>query len=539
MELIRFILAASGPLGHRLIFAMVATSLAMGALMVVINLATSADRSDPGMELIVGYVLLAAVVVGGHRYATRLTTALSEAVLQQIRDNYVTLVRRLELDSLERAGPDRIYDTLARDTILISDAAPLILTGMISAVTFMMLGAYIGWLSGMALLILGFALVITVYFYRFSQRNSRSALVEASGQETRFLDLMSHLLHGYKEVRQNTVRGSDLEQNFLLPASDLVDERNTAAAGKITNGMSISYVGFYGVLAATVFLLPPWVQDHAVVVEVLFTVLFMLSSLDNVLRSLAVLARANLAMERLRDMEKRLADAAHRPEPPPSARSSFTRLELIGTTYSYLDRDGKPSFTIGPFDLSIEPGEIIFLVGGNGSGKSTLVRLLSGLYAPATGAIRWDGKAVEDANRGDYRQLFSCVFADFHLFDRLYGLRDADPAAVNSMIADMELESKTAYVDGRFTHLDLSTGQRKRLALIVALLEDRPIYVLDEVGADQDPVFRERFYRESLPALRRARKAIIVISHDDRYFDLGDRRLTMRDGRLIGSGATA
>ena len=144
-----------------------------------------------------------------------------------------------------------------------------------------------------------------------------------------------------------------------------------------------------------------------------------------------------------------------------------------------------------------------------------------------------------DSNRGDYRQLFSCVFADFHLFDRLYGLRDADPAAVNRMIADMELESKTAYVDGRFTHLDLSTGQRKRLALIVALLEDRPIYVLDEVGADQDPVFRERFYREILPALRKARKAIIVISHDDRYFDLGDRLLTMRDGRLAGSGATA
>src|SRR6478752_3685803 len=103
------------------------------------------------------------------------------------------------------------------------------------------------------------------------------------------------------------------------------------------------------------------------------------------------------------------------------SRSAFTRLELIGATYSYLDREGKPSFTMGPCDLAIEPGEVIFLVGGNGSGKSTLVRLLSGLYAPAAGMIMWDGKAVEDANRGDYRQLFSCVFADFHLFDRLYG----------------------------------------------------------------------------------------------------------------------
>ena len=539
MELIRFILSASGPLGHRLIVAMLATSLSMGALMVIINLATRTDAGDPSAELIVGYVLLAAAVIGGHRYSTRLTTALSEAVLQQIRDNYVTLVRRLEVDSLERTGASRIYDTVARDTIMISDAAPLIMTGMISGVTFVMLGAYIAWLSGMAILILGVALLITVYFYRYSQRNSRGAMLEASNQETRFLDLLSHLLYGYKEVRQNTVRGSDLERNFLLPVSALIDQRNTEAMVKIANGMSISYVGFYGVLAGTVFVLPGFANDHAVVVQVLFIVLFMLSSLDNVLRSLSVLARANLALERLRDMEKRLVEAAGREEPPPGQTPSFRRVELRGAAYSYLDREGKATFTMGPCDLAIEPREIVFLVGGNGSGKSTLMRLLTGLYAPSTGIITWDGKAVLTADRGNYRQLFSCVFADFHLFDRLYGARDIDPAKVNRMIDDMGLTGKTAYVDGRFTHLDLSTGQRKRLALIVALLEDRPIYVLDEVGADQDPVFRERYYRKILPELRDRGKAVIVISHDDRYFDLGDRRLTMQDGRLTMSGAIA
>jgi putative ATP-binding cassette transporter len=165
------------------------------------------------------------------------------------------------------------------------------------------------------------------------------------------------------------------------------------------------------------------------------------------------------------------------------------------------------------------------------------MRLLTGLYEPSAGMILWDGKAVERSNRGDYRQLFSCVFTDFHLFDRLYGAADLDPALVNKMIADMELAEKTTYRDGHFTHLDLSTGQRKRLALIVALVEDRPIYLLDEVGADQDPAFRQRFYREILPGLRQRGKAVIVISHDDRYFDVGDRVLTMRDGRLAQAEA--
>ena len=161
------------------------------------------------------------------------------------------------------------------------------------------------------------------------------------------------------------------------------------------------------------------------------------------------------------------------------------------------------------------------MVGGNGSGKSTLTRVLTQLYRAEAGAILWDGALVDANNAPRYRNLFSAVYADFHLFDRLYGMEGVDPEHVRRLLADVGLADKTAYVDGRFTNVELSTGQRKRLALVVALIEDRPIYVLDELSADQDPVFRQRYYKEFLPALKARGKTLIVVSHDERYFDIG------------------
>ncbi|MGB8129136.1 MAG: hypothetical protein WCG81_05045 [Candidatus Angelobacter sp.] len=80
--------------------------------------------------------------------------------------------------------------------------------------------------------------------------------------------------------------------------------------------------------------------------------------------------------------------------------------------------------------------------------------------------------------------------------------------------------------------MSLSQGQRKRLALLTAYLEDRPVYVFDEWSADQEPVFREVFYRHLLPALRDRSKTVVVISHDDRYFDVADRVIQLEYGRI-------
>ncbi|HJX29105.1 MAG TPA: cyclic peptide export ABC transporter, partial [Thermoanaerobaculia bacterium] len=231
--------------------------------------------------------------------------------------------------------------------------------------------------------------------------------------------------------------------------------------------------------------------------------------------------------------------------PTPPSPSSWRRLDLCGVIYGYHRNVEEEGFAVGPVDLSFHPGEIVFLVGGNGSGKTTLAKIISGLYMPESGEIRLDGKPVTEETIDGYRQLFSTVYSDFCLFESLLGLErpDLDQQA-HRYLTKLHLDRKVTVKDGELSTVALSQGQRKRLALLTAYLEDRPIYLFDEWAADQDPTFKEIFYHQFLPELRSRGKLVLVISHDDRYFDVGDRLIRMEEGRLlldeaVGSRATA
>jgi ABC-type siderophore export system fused ATPase/permease subunit len=179
----------------------------------------------------------------------------------------------------------------------------------------------------------------------------------------------------------------------------------------------------------------------------------------------------------------------------------------------------------------------VFLVGGNGSGKSTALKLISGLYRPDSGGIRVDGVEVTDLTLQAYREMFTCIFTDFHLFERLYGLEHVDADQVAMLLRHMGLEEKVTFADGRFSTQDLSTGQRKRLAMVVALLEQRDIYLFDEWAADQDSWYRDVFYKVLLPALKRTGKTVIAVTHDDRYWGTADRCITLDAGEIVPSSA--
>ena len=136
-----------------------------------------------------------------------------------------------------------------------------------------------------------------------------------------------------------------------------------------------------------------------------------------------------------------------------------------------------------------------------------------------------------------YRNQLSLISADFYLFDRLFGAaKHADEATIQKYLEWMQLDHKLTLTNGRISTLSLSDGQRKRLALVVALLEDKSIYLFDEWAADQDPEFKKAFYHDVLPYLKSRNKAVVVISHDDRYFDVADRLYVMECGvaREIG-----
>ena len=178
-------------------------------------------------------------------------------------------------------------------------------------------------------------------------------------------------------------------------------------------------------------------------------------------------------------------------------------------------------------------GELVFITGGNGAGKSTLLKLLTGLYQPAQGVVRLDGELQTEANQDAYHSLFTHIFSDFHVFRRLYGIDPGGGEQVEGLLRRMELEEKTRFTDNGFETVELSSGQRKRLALIVGELEDKPIIVLDEWAADQDPRFRRKFYEELLPELKRRGKTVVAVTHDDKYYGVADRILSMREGTLV------
>jgi len=179
------------------------------------------------------------------------------------------------------------------------------------------------------------------------------------------------------------------------------------------------------------------------------------------------------------------------------------------------------------------------VVGENGGGKTTLIKLLLGLYTPHSGEVLVNGKVVEASSRDDYRQLFTTIFADFFLFEELMDGQHDIPAEAARYLERLEIAHKVGVADGAFTTLDLSTGQRKRLALVHAWLDQRPILVFDEWAADQDPTFRRIFYTELLPDLKRQGRTLIVISHDDRYFDVADQLVRMEQGQLVSERALA
>jgi putative ATP-binding cassette transporter len=245
-----------------------------------------------------------------------------------------------------------------------------------------------------------------------------------------------------------------------------------------------------------------------------------------------LMAMARVAVEKVR----RLGVVLDEVEPEATSLKPihrWKRIELRGVTHKYHREGEDRGFQLGPIDMELRLGEIVFVVGGNGSGKTTLIKLFTGLYVPEQGEIHLDDQLIDADNRESYRQLFSAVFDNAVLFDRLMGLDAADlDGRAREYLRELELDHVVDVKKGVFSTTELSRGQRKRLALLTAYLEDRAIYIFDEWAADQDPVFKRLFYRKLLYDLRNSGKTVLAITHDDRYFDAADRVIKLEDGQV-------
>jgi putative ATP-binding cassette transporter len=321
--------------------------------------------------------------------------------------------------------------------------------------------------------------------------------------------------------------------------------RDRSVAGQVLFAVAEgwSQAAFFVFMGFLLFVLPTFHEvDRATLAGAVLVVLYVNAPLDVIMTWLPTLGRAKASIERIEQLIPAL-DSVEPPEPTTSVilgPRPFLRHSLVleGVTHAYRDEGDRRGFALGPVDLTLYPGEVVILAGGNGSGKTTLVKTMAGLYAPGGGSITVDGREIGEGERTAYRQLFSVVFADGHLFKDWLGLeRPGIECDARAGLERLGLDRRVSIEGIGYSTTDLSQGQRRRLALINALLEDRPILIFDEWAANQDPRSKRSFYRELLPELREAGKALLVISHDEEYYDVADRVVRLRDGRVVDEPA--
>jgi putative ATP-binding cassette transporter len=378
-------------------------------------------------------------------------------------------------------------------------------------------------------------LIGTIAYFLISKK-FQSSIISAHHHQNKMTELVSEFLNGSKEMRQNT----KLSDSVMKSYSDLSSQSELMMI-KSGNHVAMIMLLFcalqYSMLGLVVFVLPIYIpQDNLIIFQLIPTILFCIGPVAKIVGQFPMFIRAETGLTAISLMNLGLSeskDATYSKiqEPSPSW-NKFQRIEYSKITYHYPDADSDQTFTSGPWSLEVTPGEIIFLVGGNGSGKSTALHLITGLYHLNAGEILVDGKKLDENSRSNFRELFSAIFSNFHLFDRLYGHEDIEEHRVNQLIDEMQLSGKVKYENGRFTDLNLSTGQRKRLALIVALLEDKPIYIFDEWSAEQDVHFRAVYYEQILPKLRNQGKTVIAVTHDERYWGVADRIVKFELGKI-------
>ena len=275
--------------------------------------------------------------------------------------------------------------------------------------------------------------------------------------------------------------------------------------------------------------------SNQILIAYTLLVLYMVGPLEVILNTVPNMNRALVSLQKVKHLGLELSAIPERivVKPQTFRSANWKSLELDAITHAYNRENTDNTFTLGPINLKFQPQEVVFIVGGNGSGKTTLAKLLIGLYSPEAGEIRFGGKSITDENRDEYRQSFSVVFTDFFLFDSLLGLDNINiDEDARYYLEKLQLDQTVRVRDGVLSTVNVSQGQRKRLALLTAYLEDRAIYLFDEWAADQDPVFKEIFYLQLLPELKARGKTVIVISHDDRYYHVADRIIKLDYGRI-------
>lgn len=501
-----------------------------------INLLTAASIGS--------FIGLIVISVGTNLLAKWMLVRLMNQKIYVLRMDLAQRILSTPYAQIEKIGAPRLVASLAEDAKTIGSTflrVPLLFINLA-----IVLGClfYLAWLSPLALFAL-FILALPIYFiYRTLNQKAVQQLHNFFWLRDQIFEQYEALTAGAKELQMSEPLSKNFFTQHLEPTAD--EYRQSL----VNVQMAYEFAGVWSQIAYFIFIvvLLLFIAFNIVDTQILgayaLVALYMRGAINQLLSVIPQWAQAAVALDKINALELTAL--------PENARLGGTIasdsheqlkiaehplcIQLNELEYSYRGESMEDEFTIGPLNIALRSGELIFITGANGSGKTTLFKVLTSLYWPSSGYITLNNIAVTCQNQAWYRQHFSVVFADFYLFEDLVA---ADALVVdkfaNDYLSKLQLEEKVTVKDGHLSTINLSTGQRKRLALLSAYLTDRPVYVFDEWAANQDPLFKEFFYRQLLPELKQKNKLVIVISHDDRYFDVADRIIRLDYGQIEGN----
>jgi len=536
-------LGAEESLGQLMLVAVLSALCGTGVLFLLNAEAKEIEQHHYSTLTAVLFIGLLVLYRGAQSRLIRTAAGAIEAALDHKRQRVVADVLQLSLRDIELIEGSKLRDGIAAHYRSLSQTLVPLIAGAEALLLLVFMFAYVLSLSIFAGVLTLVVVGVTVAGYLNRNKQMEAEMRAASAADARFLGLSDAIVGGAKELQLSLGLRIGLQEAMQASSAALAKGRSATAAhfaDLIATGTTISYM----IAGAVVFVMPLVVgQGDEDISRIVVAVIFLLGPIGSVVQTAQQFTTAQYALSAINAFEADVADRKAKSaelsecgaEPEVGAHPTFTFEDIAMDRLRYV-HVGQKSFAIEDVNLSLRKGEIVFLTGGNGSGKTTLLRVLTGLYPRTDGALRLNDQAVSMMPPQAYRELFAGVFADFHLFDQPFGLDEAGIFAFDRWLVELGIRDKLGADVTQIAADQLSTGQRKRVALALALAQARPILVLDEWAADQDPETRRRFYEEILPALRAEGRTIFAITHDEKYFQMCDRRMHMVEGRLIQWG---
>ena len=506
----------------------------VGLLAVINKLINGAgSASDVFAVAFIGLAILK--VVSNYLSQLLLVTFAQETILN-LGMELCWKVVRAPYRTLEKRGAHEILTTLTDDTNAMAWAVNGLPGLAINVAILAGCSVYLAWLSWQAFLGVIILAVLGLLGYRQLYNQVLQSSLAVRESKGALFEHFRSLTEGMKELMLHRGRRETFVATDIKQAAESLRHHNLVATRQYLATDSWTQVLFYGLIGVILLLFPKLLAlSGESLTGYAFAMLYMIGPMWGLLGMVPALSRGQVALEKIEGLGLALDEGKREGGAERSVAQGPQCVEFSNASFSYESKgEGERPFSLGPLDMTLATGELVFIIGGNGSGKSTFVKVLTGLYLPQQGAVKLNGETIAPTTQDWYRQHFAAVFSDFYLFKKLLGL---DPSLIASQadgwLKTLQIEHKVSIRGEEYSTINLSQGQRKRLALVTAMLEDRPFYVFDEWAADQDPQYKDVFYGELLPELRARGKGVIVVTHDDRYFHVGDRVLKLDEGKLV------